>query len=789
MAQIKLIIKLDVPALHKELQDAVDKIKAKLSEVGTVDVDFNLDELQRDLNKVKAKFEDIEKPTENIKGNVREAGLELLKWIGIAQLVRSAFNFLIDSKNIARDAAEIQSKFDAVFQNLKAEANAWSENFAKNVGRAKSDVKKWMSELQDTFVPLGYTRTKAMELSQSLTQLAVDVASFNNAADADVIKDFTSALVGNHQTVRKYGILINENTLKQQAEIDGIKKKYESLTELEKVQLRYNIILRGTADAQGDAIRTADSLANQEKRQEAELRNLQEQLGNKVVPAFLLVTKATMGWIQVINELLGVVGSLINKSQVMATQIEELNNVQKVAGKGFEEYRKNLQLDLEKKVENAKATVKLAEAELKYAAIKRDMWGVFGKIVLPTTDEERALKNAHIQLETFSAQLEAVKNFGKEVVEETSNVTTKTVEKTNDKIKQMRKDLEDNERRMMDKLLDDEEIWIEQLADARIGGYANMHGRIRAMEDETAQHAVRVYNRLTETQKQQMQVLQQEYQQHFNFLFNAMQTSTSKEMSVANQLQRYLLNLLKQYLAQYIATKIAESTIHASTEAEKTATTEQGTLARLGLMALEIAKQLAVAAASILTAIAEGIASLFSTFGPFAIPLIAGMSAAVIGIFNGIKKSLGFKRGGYTGSGERDEEAGIVHKGEYVFEKSLVDKEPAQYALLHKLLRAGYSLTDIMLGIKRATSPILDAPLALAGINFGSATPSGQAAESTGILRDVKSLLQSMDDRLKKIEDKEFKLKGDMIAETKLKNREIAIAVKLGNKEIERGKS
>jgi len=789
MAQITLTIKLDIPALHKELQEAVDKIKAKLSEVGNVDVDFDLNDLQNNLDKVKSKFKETEESTRSVKGNLREAGLELLKWVGIAQLVRGAFNFLIDSKNVARDAAEIQSKFDAVFRDLKIEANAWAENFSKNVGRAKSDVKQWMAELQDTFVPLGFTRQKAMELSQSLTQLAVDVASFNNASDPEVIRDFTSALVGNHETVRKYGILITENSLKQQAELDGINKKYDSLTELEKVQLRYNIILRSTTDAQGDAIRTADSLANQEKRQTAELKNMQEQLGTKVVPAFLLVTKATMGWISVINQLLGVVGTLINKNGVMASQIEELDSVRKKAGKEFEAYRQNLQLELEKKVQNAQATLKLAEAELKYAAIKRDMWGVFGKVFLATTDEERSLKDAQIQLEVLSAQLEAVKGYGKDVADETDDIITTTTESITAKIKQMFESLAEDEKQMMDNLLSDENIWIEQLEDIRIGGYANIHQRIRAMEDETAQHATRVHNRLTEEQRQQLQSLQQSYEQHFNFILTAMQNSTSEEMSVAKQLQRYLINLLKQYLAEYISTKIAESTIHATTEAEKTATTEQGTLARVALMVVEIAKQLAVAAASIVSAIASGIASLFATFGPFAIPMIAGMSAAAIGIFNGIKKSLGFKKGGYTGSGEPDEPAGIVHKGEYVFEKNLVDKEPDKYAFLHKLLKAGYSLTDIMLGVRKATNPILDAPMALAGVNFGSITPSSSDAKSNVLLEKMNSLLSSMDDRLRKIEEKEFRLKGDLVAEAKLKNREIAIAVRRGEKEIERGQS
>ncbi|UGX87126.1 tape measure protein [Phyllobacterium meliloti] len=44
------------------------------------------------------------------------------------------------------------------------------------------------------------------------------------------------------------------------------------------------------------------------------------------------------------------------------------------------------------------------------------------------------------------------------------------------------------------------------------------------------------------------------------------------------------------------------------------------------------------------------------------------------GIFGSIGKLLGFDKGGYTGAGGKNDPAGIVHKGEYVIPKSIVDK-------------------------------------------------------------------------------------------------------------------
>lgn len=44
-------------------------------------------------------------------------------------------------------------------------------------------------------------------------------------------------------------------------------------------------------------------------------------------------------------------------------------------------------------------------------------------------------------------------------------------------------------------------------------------------------------------------------------------------------------------------------------------------------------------------------------------------SGGVGGLIGGIAKAIGFDTGGYTGDGARDQPAGIVHKGEYVFDK------------------------------------------------------------------------------------------------------------------------
>jgi hypothetical protein len=217
----------------------------------------------------------------------------LLPALGAAAVAKGLTSVIGKCVSLASVAEETQAKFNTVFGNLSKSTNQWAENFGSSVGRSRTDVKGWMATLADTFKPLGFTVTKSADLSKKLTKLAVDVASFNNKMDADVLRDFQSALVGNHETVRKYGIIITEAQLKQEAHRLGLAKGRKELTALEKVQARYSLILKGSTDAQGDAIRTQGSYANQMKALRANLTNLGETLGELVLPFMTSLVKST----------------------------------------------------------------------------------------------------------------------------------------------------------------------------------------------------------------------------------------------------------------------------------------------------------------------------------------------------------------------------------------------------------------------------------------------------------------------------------------------------------------
>lgn len=218
------------------------------------------------------------------------AGQRMRRSFSLVQVAAGAAFAAVSAGIVAsiREAAnveEIESKFEAVFRNLSDETREWSETTADAVNRSAISLREYASTLQDTFVPLGFAREEAAALSRQVTELGIDLASFNNQAEPETIDLLTSALVGNHEAVRRFGVVITEATLQQELMNMGIRDGADAATQQERAQARLNIILASTADAQGDAARTADSMTNRYRGFTSEVRDSAVAIGVSFMPA------------------------------------------------------------------------------------------------------------------------------------------------------------------------------------------------------------------------------------------------------------------------------------------------------------------------------------------------------------------------------------------------------------------------------------------------------------------------------------------------------------------------
>lgn len=212
----------------------------------------------------------------------------------------------------ASEAQEVASKFATVFGANTDAVREWGNEYAEAVGRSRTQIEQFMAGSQDLFVPLGFDDATATDLSKTLTTLSVDLASFNNKADADVLNDLQAAMTGSGEVMKKYGVILSEAATKQELVNQGLDPK--AATNAQKVQARLNIVLAGTTAAQGDAARTAGSFANQSKRLWAMLDNVAGSLGELILPAATHV-------LGVINQLVGATFNFVQENKMLVTTI------------------------------------------------------------------------------------------------------------------------------------------------------------------------------------------------------------------------------------------------------------------------------------------------------------------------------------------------------------------------------------------------------------------------------------------------------------------------------------
>lgn len=219
---------------------------------------------------------------------------------------------------LGSDLEEVSSKFNVVFKN----SDQVKQNFidlADATNRSSLDLMTFGSGIGNVLAPLGLAQSEVDGLSLSLTQLAIDVASFNNASDAQAIQAFTSALTGEREALKSLGIVISEADVSNKAYELGLASQGQELTKAQKALSTYQLLIENTSNAHGDAIRTADSFANQLKGLRGAITDVFANAGKSVAQSTagllkkITVFTSSYGWaiIETIVETGKVIGGVI----------------------------------------------------------------------------------------------------------------------------------------------------------------------------------------------------------------------------------------------------------------------------------------------------------------------------------------------------------------------------------------------------------------------------------------------------------------------------------------------
>ena len=211
--------------------------------------------------------------------------------------------------NAASDLAEETSKAGELFGDAAGDIEAFAATAAKRFGQSKQAALEGANTFAIFGKAAGLAGRDLVGFSTDFVGLASDLASFNNTSPEEAVEAIGAALRGEAEPLRKYGILLDDATLKQKALELGIYDGNGALTQQQKIRAAEVAIYEQSASAQGDFARTSEGLANQQRILSAEFANVTAKIGEKLLPIALdLAQFMNDKVIPVIERVVGVFG-------------------------------------------------------------------------------------------------------------------------------------------------------------------------------------------------------------------------------------------------------------------------------------------------------------------------------------------------------------------------------------------------------------------------------------------------------------------------------------------------
>ena len=193
---------------------------------------------------------------------------------------------------MASDLEEVQNVVNVSFGDMADEVEKFANSAAQNFGMSALTAKRMASTFMAMANGMGIAAKDGKNMSLQLTALAGDMASFYNVEQDVAQTALNSIFTGETESLKKFGIVLTEANLSAFALSRGITKSYSAMSQAEKVALRYQYVLKATANAQGDFVRTSSSWANQVRVLKEQWSQLIGILGKGLIAALTPIVKA-----------------------------------------------------------------------------------------------------------------------------------------------------------------------------------------------------------------------------------------------------------------------------------------------------------------------------------------------------------------------------------------------------------------------------------------------------------------------------------------------------------------
>lgn len=222
-------------------------------------------------------------------GGVRKLGFEIAAALGVFGLVYKGVSALASFFTTGiKGATHLNETLSATGVTFGAQAKAvesYADGMASKFGLVKNETLGVANGFGDFASAAGMGGKQAADFAVRMTQLSADLMSFKDIPFDEAAGKIQSALAGEAEPLRRFGVLITEDAVKAYALAHGLAESSKEISTQAKVTARAALIAEGLSRANGDLERTSGEAANQFRKAGGGLENFATAVGQVLLPA------------------------------------------------------------------------------------------------------------------------------------------------------------------------------------------------------------------------------------------------------------------------------------------------------------------------------------------------------------------------------------------------------------------------------------------------------------------------------------------------------------------------
>lgn len=204
---------------------------------------------------------------------------------------------------MASDYEQALGKVETVFEGSAVTINKWAENSLKNFGLAKSTATEMAADFGALLKGMDISDAKTREWSMELTERVMDLSAFYDTSVEETNNALMAIVTGQTEPLRRFGINMTQATLQEYAYSQGLQKKISDMTETEKVQLRYNFVMKQTSIAVGTMQKESGSANFQMALMKENAKEVGLSIGENLLPIIVPILEGVNNLLTAFNSL------------------------------------------------------------------------------------------------------------------------------------------------------------------------------------------------------------------------------------------------------------------------------------------------------------------------------------------------------------------------------------------------------------------------------------------------------------------------------------------------------